>query len=402
MVKLKSKRKKSMEKKIYLDNAATTFVSGEVLNEMMPCFNALYGNSSSLHSFGRDANAIVDRARDRVMHAIGAKSPTEIYFTSGGTEADNWAIIGLARAYANKGKHIIVSQIEHHAILDACAELEKEGFEVSYAKCDKHGIVSVADILHHIRPDTTLISVMAVNNEVGTIQNLLAISKTAHERGIIFHTDAVQAIGNFKINVQDLEIDAMSMSAHKIHGPKGCGALYLKSGIRIENLISGGNQERGKRGGTTNVPAIAGFGKAIEIAVRDMVIHQKKIKSIREYFLAKVQERIPYVHLNGHPYQKVQGIVNLSFEMIEGESILMLLDLDGIAVSTGSACTSNSLEPSHVLRAMGIEDEIAQGSIRFSFGKNNSKADIDYVVDKLAAAVEKLRSISPLTKAGRR
>lgn len=391
-----------MEKKIYLDNAATTFVSGEVLNEMMPCFNALYGNSSSLHSFGRDANAIVDRARDRVMHAIGAKSPTEIYFTSGGTEADNWAIIGLARAYANKGKHIIVSQIEHHAILDACAELEKEGFEVSYAKCDKHGIVSVADILHHIRPDTTLISVMAVNNEVGTIQNLLAISKTAHERGIIFHTDAVQAIGNFKINVQDLEIDAMSMSAHKIHGPKGCGALYLKSGVRIENLISGGNQERGKRGGTTNVPAIAGFGKAIEIAVRDMVIHQKKIKSIREYFLAKVQERIPYVHLNGHPYQKVQGIVNLSFEMIEGESILMLLDLDGIAVSTGSACTSNSLEPSHVLRAMGIEDEIAQGSIRFSFGKNNSKADIDYVVDKLAAAVEKLRSISPLTKAGRR
>ncbi len=391
-----------MEKKIYLDNAATTFVSGEVLNEMMPCFNALYGNSSSLHSFGRDANAIVDRARDRVMHAIGAKSPTEIYFTSGGTEADNWAIIGLARAYANKGKHIIVSQIEHHAILDACAELEKEGFEVSYAKCDKHGIVSVADILHHIRPDTTLISVMAVNNEVGTIQNLLAISKTAHERGIIFHTDAVQAIGNFKINVQDLEIDAMSMSAHKIHGPKGCGALYLKSGIRIESLISGGNQERGKRGGTTNVPAIAGFGKAIEIAVRDMVIHQKKIKTIREYFLAKVQERIPYVHLNGHPYQKVQGIVNLSFEMIEGESILMLLDLDGIAVSTGSACTSNSLEPSHVLRAMGIEDEIAQGSIRFSFGKNNSKADIDYVVEKLANAVEKLRSISPLTKAGRR
>ena len=391
-----------MEKKIYLDNAATTFVSGEVLNEMMPCFNALYGNSSSLHSFGRDANAIIDRARDRVMHAIGAKSPTEIYFTSGGTEADNWAIIGLARAYANKGKHIIVSQIEHHAILSACEQLEKEGFEVSYAKCDKHGIVSVADILHHIRPDTTLISVMAVNNEVGTIQNLLAISKTAHERGIIFHTDAVQAIGAFKINVQDLEIDAMSMSAHKIHGPKGCGALYLKSGIRIENLISGGNQERGKRGGTTNVPSIAGFGKAIEIAVRDMTINQKKIKSIREYFIAKVKETIPYVHLNGHPYQKVQSIVNLSFEMIEGESILMLLDLDGIAVSTGSACTSNSLEPSHVLKAMGVEDELAQSSIRFSFGKNTSRADIDYVVEKLAAAVEKLRSISPLTKAGRR
>ena len=391
-----------MEKKIYLDNAATTFVSGEVLNEMMPCFNAIYGNSSSLHSFGRDAAAIVDRARDRIKNAIGAKSPTEIYFTSGGTEADNWAIKGIAHAYANKGKHIIVSQIEHHAILDSCAQLEKEGFEVSYAKCDKHGIVSIADIIHLIRPDTTLISVMAVNNEVGTIQNLLAIAKTAHERGIIFHTDAVQAIGALRINVQDMEIDAMSMSAHKIHGPKGCGALYLKSGIRIENLMSGGNQERGKRGGTTNVPAIAGFGKAVEIAVRDMNINQKKIKSIREYFLAKVEERIPYIHVNGHPFQKIQGTVNISFEMIEGESILMLLDLDGIAVSTASACTSNSLEPSHVLKAMGIPDELAQGSIRFSFGKNNSKADIDYVVDKLATAVEKLRSISPITKAGRK
>ena len=391
-----------MEKKIYLDNAATTFVSGEVLQEMMPCFNAIYGNPSSIHSFGRDAAAIVDRARDRVMHAIGAKSPTEIYFTSGGTEADNWAIKGIAHAYSNKGKHIIVSSIEHHAILGACAELEKEGYEVSYAKCDKHGIVSVADIIDKIRPDTTLISVMAVNNEVGTIQNILAISKTAHEHGIIFHTDAVQAIGALKINVQDMEIDAMSISAHKIYGPKGCGALYLKSGVRIENLIDGGNQERGKRGGTTNVPSIAGFGKAIEIAVRDLNINQKKIKSIREYFLSKVTERIPYIYVNGHQFQKVQSILNISFEMIEGESILMLLDLDGIAVSTASACTSNSLEPSHVLRAMGIQDEIAQGSIRFSFGKNTSRADIDYVVEKLANAVEKLRSISPLTKAGRK
>ena len=391
-----------MEKKVYLDNAATTFVSGEVLNEMMPCFNALYGNPSSLHSFGRDAAAIVDRARDRIQHAIGAKSPTEIYFTSGGTEADNWAIKGIAHAYSNKGKHIIVSSIEHHAVLNACAELEKEGYEVSYAKCDKHGIVSVADIIHHIRPDTTLISVMAVNNEIGTIQNILAIAKTAHEHGIIFHTDAVQAIGALRINVQDMEIDAMSMSAHKIYGPKGCGALYVKSGVRIENLISGGNQERGKRGGTTNVPSIAGFGKAIEIANRDMNINQKKIKTIREYFISKVTERIPYIHINGHQYQKIQGTVNISFEMIEGESILMLLDLDGIAVSTASACTSNSLEPSHVLRAMGIPDEIAQGSIRFSFGKNTSKSDIDYVVEKLAAAVEKLRGISPLTKAGRR
>jgi len=391
-----------MEKKIYLDNAATTFVSGEVLNEMMPCFNALYGNSSSLHSFGRDANAIVDRARDRVMHAIGAKSPTEIYFTSGGTEADNWAILGLARAYANKGKHIIVSQIEHHAILDACAELEKEGFEVSYAKCDKHGIVSVADILHHIRPDTTLISVMAVNNEVGTIQNLLAISKTAHERGIIFHTDAVQAIGNFKINVQDLEIDAMSMSAHKIHGPKGCGALYLKSGLRIENLISGGNQERGKRGGTTNVPAIAGFGKAAEIAVRDMSINQQKIRAEREYFLKNLKEKVPYIQINGHPFQKINGIANISFEMVDKESLLMLLDMEGVAVSTGSACTSNVVEESYVLKAMNVESEFLNSAIRFSFGKNISKSDIDYVVEAIVKSVEKLRSFSALTKAGRR
>ena len=391
-----------MDKKVYLDNAATTFVSGEVLNEMMPCFNAIYGNPSSIHSYGRDAAAIVDRARDRVKNAIGAKSSTEIYFTSGGTEADNWAIKGIAHAYKNKGKHIIVSQIEHHAILNACAELEKEGYEVTYVKVDKHGLVSIADIMHAIRKDTTLISIMAVNNEVGTIQNLLAIAKTAHENGVIFHTDAVQAIGALKINVQDMEIDAMSMSAHKIYGPKGCGALYLKSGIRIENLIDGGNQERGKRGGTLNVPAIAGFGKAIEIATRDLLINQKKIKSIREYFLSKVEERIPYIHVNGHPYQKIQGTVNISFEMIEGESILMLLDLDGIAVSTASACTSNSLEPSHVLKAMGIPDEIAQGSIRFSIGKNTSKSDIDYVVEKLAVAVEILRSISPITKAGRK
>lgn len=391
-----------MEKKVYLDNAATTFVSGEVLNEMMPCFNAIYGNSNSLHSFGRDAAAIVDRARDRVQKAIGAKSATEIYFTSGGTEADNWAIKGIAKAYANKGKHIIVSQIEHHAILSSCEELEKEGFEVSYVKVDKYGVVSIADIIDKIRPDTTLISVMAVNNEVGTIQNLLAIAKTAHEHGIIFHTDAVQAIGALKINVQDMEIDAMSMSAHKIYGPKGCGALYVKNGIRIQNFMDGGSQERGKRGGTLNVPSIAGFGKAIEIATRDFAINQKKIKSIREYFLSKVTERIPYIRVNGHPYQKVQGILNISFEMIEGESILMLLDLDGIAVSTGSACTSNSLEPSHVLRAMGIEDEVAQGSIRFSFGKNTSKSDIDYVVDKLEVAVAKLRAISPITKAGRK
>ncbi len=391
-----------MDRKVYLDNAATTFVSSEVLAEMLPCFNTIYGNANSLHGYGREASAIVDRARDRVATAIGAAKSNEIYFTSGGTEADNWAIKGIAHAYANKGKHIITSAIEHHAVLDACKQLEAEGYEVTYLPVDRNGLVDLASLIHEIRKDTTLISIMAVNNEVGTIQNIKAIAKIAHEYGVLFHTDAVQAIGSFRINVQDMEIDAMSMSAHKIYGPKGVGALYLKNGVRIDPLIAGGNQERAKRGGTTNVAGVAGFGKAIEIAVRDMTINQQKLRQIREYFVGKVTDRIPYIQVNGHPHQKVNSIVNISFEMIEGESILMLLDLDGIAVSTASACTSNSLEPSHVLRAMQIPDEIAQGSIRFSFGKNTTKSDIDYVVDSLEKAVDQLRSISPITKAGRK
>ncbi len=391
-----------MSRKVYLDNAATTYVSSEVLNEMMPCFNAIYGNANSIHGFGRDAAAIVDRARDRIAAAINAKSANEIYFTSGGTEADNWAIKGLAHANANKGKHIITSAIEHHAVLDACAALEKEGFTVTYLPVDSTGVVSITELLRAIRKDTILISIMAVNNEVGTIQNIKTIAKTAHENGILFHTDAVQALGALRLDVQDMEIDALSISAHKIYGPKGVGALYVKNGVRIENLFDGGSQERGKRGGTLNVPGIAGFGKAAEIAVRDLVINQQKLRSIREYFLSKLRENVEYIHINGHPHQKIQGTVSVSFEMIEGESLLMLLDLDGVAVSTASACTSNSLLPSHVLKAMGIEDELAQGTIRFSFGKNTSKADIDYALEVLTNAVKKLRAISPITKAGRR
>ena len=391
-----------MGRKVYLDNAATTFVSGEVLQEMLPCFNAIYGNSNSLHSFGRDASAIVDRARDRIAHAINAEKSNEIYFTSGGTEADNWAIKGIAHAYKSKGKHIITSSIEHHAVLDAYKQLESEGFEVTYLPVDKFGLVNLADVIHAIREDTILISIMAVNNEVGTIQNIKAIAKTAHDYNIIFHTDAVQAIGAFKIDVQDMEIDAMSMSAHKIYGPKGVGALYLKNGVMIENLLNGGNQERGKRGGTVNVPAVAGFGKAVEIACRDISINQQKLKAIRDYFIKSINEKIEYVQINGHPHQKIAGTVNMSFEMAEGESLLMLLDLDGIAVSTASACMSNALEPSHVLRAMGLSDELAQSAIRFSFGKNLSKSDIDYVVEMLAKNVSRLRSISALTKAGRK
>ena len=390
-----------MEKRIYLDNAATTYVSSEVLNEMLPCFNTIYGNSSSLHSFGRDAMAIVDRAKDRIAKAINAEKSNEIYFTSGGTEANNWAIKGIAYANRDKGNHIITSAIEHDSIIESCNALRREGFRVTFLPVDENGLVNIADLMHFIDKETILISIMAVNNEIGTIQNLKAIAKTAHENGIIFHTDAVQGIGALKFDVQDMEIDLMSMSAHKIYGPKGIGALYIRNGIKIEDLIDGGNQERGKRGGTTNVPAIAGFGKAVEIANRDLVVNQQKLRAIRNYFLEQVFEKIPNVKLNGHPLQKIQGTVNLSFDFIEGESLLMLLDMNGIAVSTGSACTSGSLEPSHVLKALGLSNELAQGSIRFSFGKAVTKKEVDYVVEKLVESVEKLRSISPI-KDGKR
>ena len=390
-----------MEKRIYLDNAATTYVSSEVLNEMLPCFNTIYGNSSSLHSFGRDAMAIVDRAKDRIAKAINAEKSNEIYFTSGGTEANNWAIKGIAYANRDKGNHIITSAIEHDSIIESCNALRREGFRVTFLPVDENGLVNIADLMHFIDKETILISIMAVNNEIGTIQNLKAIAKTAHENGIIFHTDAVQGIGALKFDVQDMEIDLMSMSAHKIYGPKGIGALYIRNGIKIEDLIDGGNQERGKRGGTTNVPAIAGFGKAVEIANRDLVVNQQKLRAIRNYFLEQVFEKIPNVKLNGHPLQKIQGTVNLSFDFIEGESLLMLLDMNGIAVSTGSACTSGSLEPSHVLKALGLSNELAQGSIRFSFGKAVTKKEVDYVVEKLVESVEKLRNISPI-KDGKR
>jgi len=390
-----------MERKIYLDNASTTYVSNEVLNEMMPCFNSIYGNAGSLHSFGRDAMAIVDRARDRVKEAINASKANEIYFTSGGTEADNWAILGVAHANANKGKHIITSQIEHHAVLHACEQLEKEGYEVTYLPVDSTGLVDLAELLHAIRKDTILISIMAVNNEVGTIQNIKAIAKIAHDYNILFHTDAVQAIGVMKIDVQDMEIDLLSISSHKIHGPKGVGALYVKNGVRIDPIQFGGNsQERGKRAGTENVPGIAGFGKAIEITSRNCIINNKKLKNIRDYFLQRLEEKVEFFQVNGHPHQKSNAILNVSFYGIEGESILMLLDLAGICVSTSSACTSKSLLPSHVLKAMGIPDEIAQGSIRISFGTNISKSDVDFVVDEIQKVVAKLRAISPI-QAGR-
>ena len=391
-----------MERKVYLDNAATTYVSSEVLAEMLPCFNSIYGNSNSVHGYGREASAIVDRARDRIANAINAEKANEIYFTSGGTEADNWAIRGLAHAYSNKGKHIITSKIEHKAILDSCKKLEAEGYEITYIDVDKNGLINLVDLLHSIRKDTTVISIMAVNNEVGTIQNIKAIAKIAHDYDIVFHTDAVQAVGAIRIDVQDMEIDVMTMSAHKINGPKGVGCLYIKNGIQIEDLIVGGSQERDKRAGTLNVPSIAGFGKAVEVAVRDMMINQQKLRNIREYFIRQVSEKLEDFTVNGHPHQKINGILNMSFEMVDSESLLMLMDMEGVAVSTGSACTSNAIEPSHVLKAMALDDELVNGAIRFSFGKNLSRNDIDYAVETLVKSVEKLRAISAITKAGRK
>lgn len=387
-------------KRVYLDNASTTFCSNEVINEMIPAYNTFFGNANSLHSFGREAAAIVDHARDKVAKAISAKS-NEIYFTSGGSEANNWAIKGVAKAYSYKGKHIITSKIEHDSVLESCKALEQDGYEVTYLNVDENGLVSLADLMHNIRKDTILISIMTVNNEVGTIQNIKAIAKTAHENGIVFHTDAVQALGAVKIDVDDMDIDLLSMSAHKIYGPKGCGALYIKNGIKCTDLLDGGSQERKRRAGTTNVPAVAGFGKAVEIATRDIIVNQQKIKTIRDYFVKQITEKIPYTRVNGHQYQKVQGIVNIGFEMVDAEALLTMLDLDGIAVSTGSACTAGVAEKSHVLTAMNVPEEYLKGSIRFSFGKNISKEDIDYTIEKLVENVGKLRSISPITKTGR-
>lgn len=384
-------------KRIYLDNAGTTRVSGEVLSAMLPYYTEYYGNANSLHSFGIEASKAVEESRNTLAGLINA-SPKEIFFTSGGTEGNNWIIKGIARANTHRGKHIIISSIEHHSILESARELENEGFKVTYLPVDSTGMVDMVELMHALTPETTLVSIMAVNNEVGTIQNIKAIGDILKDYKAYFHVDAVQAMGCLHIDVKDMKIDALTMSAHKVHGPKGIGAVYIKTGTPIKKLIQGGEQESGRRGGTTNVPGVVGMGKAMAIAVRDIDVNNKKLQDLTEYFVNKLNYAIQDIKFNGNFNQKAPGIVNVSFKYIEGESILVKLDLEGVAVSTGSACASNSLEKSHVLKAMGLSHEDINGAIRFSFGADNTKEEIDYVVEKLVTIVADLRKMSPLSR----
>lgn len=382
-------------KRIYLDNAATTIVSGDVLQEMMPYLTNIYGNSNSLHSFGRESVAGVDNARDIIANYLGAKS-NEIFFTCGGTEANNWALRGVAYANIKKGKHIITSVIEHHSVLDTCKQLEKEGFKVTYLPVDSTGLVSVSDLLHEIKPTTSIVSIMAVNNEIGTIQNIKAISEIVKYYGAYFHVDAVQALGSMPLRVEDLGVDLLSISSHKIHGPKGAGALYIRNNVKIDKFMYGGEQEMNRRGGTVNVPAVVGFGKAVELNARDMMFKEKKLYELTTYFTKKLEYEISDIKFNGNQFQKALSIVSVTFNGVEGENLITLLDLKGIAVSTGSACASGSLEKSHTLTAIGLTDSEIRGTIRFSFDINITKDDIDFVVRTLSQEVENLRKASPI------
>lgn len=379
----------------YFDHAATTPVDPRVLQKMLPYFTENFGNPNSQHACGRRAAAAVDEARDTVASLIGAK-PNEIYFTSGGTESDNWALRGAAHANAERGKHLIVSAVEHPAMISTARELQKEGFEVTFAAVDEFGKVDLQKLQDSIRPDTTFIGVMTANNEIGTIQPIAEISALARERGITFFTDAVQAAGALKLNVKEPTVDMLSFSGHKFYGPKGVGVLYVRSGVRVGKIITGGHQERSMRGGTTNVPGIVGLAEAFRLANEEMAQNNAHVSAIRDRFIARVLREIPYVKLNGHPKDRLPNNANFSFRYIEGESLLFSLDLAGIAVSSGSACSSGSLEPSHVLLATGLPEGLAHGSIRFSFGKENTTEQIDIAVEKLKEIVVRLRNLSPL------
>lgn len=385
-----------VDKRVYLDNAATTRMKDEVLTEMLPYFTEFYGNASSTqYSFGREAKKAIERAREQTAVAIGADK-NEIYFTSGGTESDNWIIKGAAFGNRKKGDHIITSSIEHHAVLHTCQWLEKQGFSMTYLPVDEFGMVDPADVEAAITEKTILITIMYANNEIGTIQPIEAIASIAKAHGVLFHTDAVQAIGAVPIDVHAMSIDAMSLSAHKFYGPKGVGALYLRKGVRIDVNQQGGAQERDRRGGTENVPGIVGFGKAIEMATANLDEHTARLTQLRDRLIDGIIERIPDVRLNGHRVERLANNVNVSIRYIEGEALLLSLDLAGIAASSGSACTSGSLDPSHVLLSIGLPHEIAHGSLRLTLGDFNTEADVDYVLEKLPEIVERLRAMSPL------
>lgn len=384
-----------MERLIYLDNAATTKTAPEVVDAMLPYFTEHYGNPSSVYGFAAANKEVVASQREVIAGALGA-APNEIYFTAGGSESDNWALIATAEAYEARGKHIITSKIEHHAILHTCEYLEKRGFEITYLDVDENGIVNLAQLRQAIREDTILISVMYANNEIGTIQPIQEIGAIAREHGILFHTDAVQAFGQIPINVDACYIDMLSASGHKLNGPKGIGFLYIRKGVKIRSFIHGGAQERRRRAGTENVPGIVGFGKAVERAVSTMEERTAKEIEMRDYLIQRIETEIPFCRLNGDRQKRLPNNVNFSFQFIEGESLLIMLDMKGICASSGSACTSGSLDPSHVLLAIGLPHEIAHGSLRMTLNEEITKEDLDYVVDSLKEIIQNLRNMSPL------
>jgi cysteine desulfurase len=380
---------------IYLDNAATTAVKPEVFEVMKPYFVENYSNPSSVYSFAGKAKKAIEDAREQIASALHAKA-SEIYFTGGGSEADNWAIKAAAEANAGKGRHIITTKIEHHAVLHTCAWLEKQGYELTYLEVDEDGLVSPAELEKAIREDTILITIMFANNEIGTIEPIKELGAIAKKHGILFHTDAVQAVGHVPVDVEDMNIDMLSASGHKFHGPKGIGFLYIRNGVKIGSFIHGGAQERSRRAGTHNVPGIVGMGTALKLAVADMEKNAEHEIEVRDYLIKRIEDEIPYVKVNGHREQRLPNNVNVCFRFIEGESLLIMLDQKGICASSGSACTSGSLDPSHVLLAIGLVHEIAHGSLRLTLSEETTKENADYVLDCLKTIVERLRSMSPL------
>ncbi len=380
---------------IYLDNAATTKTAPEVVDAMLPYFSEYYGNASTIYSLGAESKKAMDHARQTIADSLGAK-PEEIYFTAGGSESDNWALKATAEAYASKGKHIITTKIEHHAILHTCEYLEKRGFEITYLNVDRDGLISLDELKAAIRPDTILISVMFANNEIGTIEPIAEIGEIAKEHGILFHTDAVQAYAQVPINVDEMHIDMLSASGHKLNGPKGIGFLYIRKGVKIRSFVHGGAQERSRRAGTENIPGIVGLGAAVERAMRIMDTKTRKESELRDYLIGRLENEIPHCWLNGHRTKRLPNNINFSFLFIEGESMLIMLDMKGICASSGSACTSGSLDPSHVLLAIGLKHEEAHGSLRLTLSEESTKEEMDIVAEEVKKIVQRLRDMSPL------